>query len=214
MSSAHDLGPLDKLEICPECQSVCGPCAPVSLQGQVVVQDCDCERQARPARSEEQRQAERWGNRDFNIAVELCHCCGLVPLLSGSRWSVWLCNECAGRAQALNQRIGRPVVPIGRHSVMHGISLPVTAREDDEEAVEEFCAASNGLFASMRRLEEWAQERIAYNIYRLGFDLGAPVRLTEYLARIAETSDPDLTAEATFRSLLRRLRVSDRAEAS
>jgi hypothetical protein len=97
---------------------------------------------------------------------------------------------------------------------MHGIGMAGPVMPDEDEAIEEFCAAANGLFAAMKRLEEWAGERIAYNIYRLGFDLGAPVRLTEYLACIAESNDPDLTAEATFRSLLRRLHVIDREEAS
>jgi hypothetical protein len=140
------------------------------------------------------------------MAVELCRCCGLVPLRSGSRWSVWLCEECKRRVLALNRRFGRAVVPIGRHSLMNGISLQTTAARE-EEAIEDFVSSANGLFQTIGRLEEWARERIAYNIYRLGLDVDAPVRLTEYLARIAESRDPDLTAEATFRILLRRLRV-------
>ena len=50
-------------------------------------QFCDCTpvevRQAQP----------RWGG-DFNTYAELCRCCGLVLIRSGSRWSVWFCASC------------------------------------------------------------------------------------------------------------------------
>lgn len=204
MSNTGELGPLDGFAICPDCRTLRGPCAPVSLPGRIVMQGCDCERRAREPRSEEQRRAERWGNFDFNVAVELCRCCGRVPLRSGSRWSVWLCEECKPRVLALNGRFGRTIVPIGRHSMMHGIGIPGPVTENDAEAIEEFVGSANGLFRAIDRLEEWARERVAYNIYRLGLDVDAPVHLTEYLDCIAESQDPDLTAESTFRSLLRR----------
>jgi len=207
MPDADGLGPLEGLEICPDCRKLRGPCSPVSVQGQTVMQECDCERRARGPLPEEQRRAELWGNLDFNTAVELCRCCGLVPLRSGSRWSVWLCEDCKQRVRALNRRFGRAIVPIGRHSVMNGISLQASAAKEDEEAIEEFVDSANGLFQRIGALEEWARERVAYNIHRLGRDDCGPVLLTEYLEEIAASRDPDISSEATFRSLLRRLRV-------
>ena len=213
MSSGHDLGPLDGLEICPECRTLCGPCVP-SLGNctRTLVQECRCERRSRP-RGECHPD---WSGFDVPMAVELCRCCGRVPLRSGSRWSVWLCEDCKTRVLALNHRFRRTIVPIGRHSMMHGIGLsgPATGTAEDDAAVTEFCASANGLFRAIDRLEEWAGERVAYNIYRLGLDVDAPVRLTEYLDCIEESRDPDLTAESTFRSLLRRLQVIDRVEVS
>ena len=196
-SEYERMGPLEGLEICPSCWGLRGPCSPPALDGEQVVQQCACEKRAGS------ELPERWPRFDFNMAVELCRCCGLVPLPSGSRWSVWLCDECQPRALALNRRLGRAAVPIGRHSMMSGIF--VTANTADDDAIRGFVEASNGMFRSIDRLDEWSHERVAFNIDRLDLAGAAPVRLTMYLARIADASDPDLIPEAAFRALRRHL---------
>ena len=49
MSSGHDLGPLDGLEICPDCRTLRGPCVP-SLGNctRKLEQECSCDRRGRP----------------------------------------------------------------------------------------------------------------------------------------------------------------------
>ena len=148
------------------------------------------------------------------MAVELCRCCGLVPLRSGSRWSVWLCDGCKPRALELNGRAGRAIVPIGRHSLMHGIGISGPVKEEESEEVAAVCAAANGLFEAIDRLHEWARLRIAFNVERLGFATDVPVGLIEYLARIPASDDPDLCPAASFEALKRRMAVIGRLSRS
>ena len=207
MPSPDGLGPLGGLEICPTCRKLRGR---TRLPGKPRdrVQECACERRRRP-RGEVHPD---WRGFDVPMAVELCRCCGRVPLRSGSRWSVWLCEDCKPRALALNHRSGGTVVPIGRHSMMHGIGLSGSVKDDDADAIEGFCFAANGLFRAIRHLDEWARLRVAFNVERLGFEEDVPVRLVEYLARVGNSNDPDVSADAAFQALLQRMRVVRRRE--
>jgi hypothetical protein len=56
-------------------------------------QRCACSRTDEPT----------WPRYDFNEHIHLCECCRLVPLRSGSRWSVWFCEECKARVRNLKQ---------------------------------------------------------------------------------------------------------------
>jgi hypothetical protein len=198
----EDLGRIDGLEICPRCRALHGPWSRNAEPARF--QECTCEIRKRPAREKN----PEWKGWDVAQAVELCRCCGVVPLRSGSRWSVWLCEECKPRALELNGRAGRPIVPIGRHSMMHGIGISGSVKEDESEEIEAFCAAANGLFEAINLLHEWARLRIAFNVERLGFDPGVAVPLPEYLARIDGKEDPELGSEAAFEALKRRLTTS------
>jgi hypothetical protein len=202
-----ELGRLDGLEICPRCRALRGPWSRDA--GEPRVQECTCEVRRRP-RGERNPAWEGW---DVPMAVELCRCCGLVPLRSGSRWSVWLCDGCKPRALELNGRAGRAIVPIGRHSLMHGIGISGPVKEEESEEVAAFCAAANGLFEAIDRLHEWARLRIAFNVERLGFDPGDAVPLPLYLARIAASNDPDLGPDAAFEALTRRMVTIARTKA-
>jgi hypothetical protein len=42
---------------------------------------------------------------------------------SGSKWSLFFCEDCKMRVVAHNQGAGRCVIPIGRHSIMNGVFL-------------------------------------------------------------------------------------------
>ena len=209
MRSPNGLGPLGGLEICPRCRTLRGLCVPsLGNSRQPRLQECRCERRARPRGEID----PAWNGFDVPAAVELCYCCGLVPLRSGSRWSVWLCDGCKPRAIDLNGRAGRPIVPLGRHSMMHGIGMSGPVKEDESEEIAAFCAAAGGLFQAIERLEEWSRLRVGFNLERMGFDLDAPVALTRYLERAAGSADPDLSSEASFEALLQRLRVIAREE--
>ena len=209
MRSPDGLGPLKGLEICPSCRTLRGRCVPsLGKSRRPREQECRCERRARP----QGEKHPEWNGFDVPMAVELCYCCGLVPLRSGSRWSVWLCAGCKPRAIELNGRVGRPIVPLGRHSMMHGIGMSGPVKEDESEEIAAFCAAANGLFGMIERLEEWSRLRVGFNLERLGFDRDEPVALTRYLERTARCADPDVSSEASFEALLQRLRVVAREE--
>jgi hypothetical protein len=210
MSAAGETGDLrgiDSLEICPRCRALRGPVVP-PWQPYARVQECTCEQRQRPAGEK----SPGWNGWDVAKAFELCRCCGLVPLRSGSRWSVWLCDACKPRALELNARAGRPIVPIGRHSMMHGIGMSGPVKPDESEEIAAFCAAANGLFEAISRLHEWARLRIGFNIERLGFGADVPVRLVEYLVGIDASDDPELCSEAAFEALTRRMAVIGRLQ--
>ena len=206
MSAPTDLGRIDGLEICPRCRALRGPWS--RNEEPARFQECTCQIRKRPAREKN----PEWKGRDVAKAVELCRCCGLVPLRSGSRWSVWLCRDCVKRAGELNARAGRPIVPIGRHSLMHGIGMSGPVKPDESEEIAAFCAAANGLFRAIDRLHEWARLRIGFNVERLGFDPAGAVPLPRYLAGIAASNDPELGPEAAFEALTRRLALLGRLQ--
>ena len=116
------------------------------------------------------------------------------------------------QAGELNACAGRPIVPIGRHSLMHGIGMSGPVKPDESEEIAAFCAAANGLFEAIGRLHEWARLRIGFNIERLGFETDVPVRLIEYRVGIDASDDPELGSEAAFEALTRRMAVIGRLQ--
>jgi hypothetical protein len=135
-----------------------------------------------------------WPGWDFNTYVELCRCCCLEPIKSGSRWSVFFCSECKDRVVALNDEIGESI-PIGRHSLMHGI---VGTVDDELDAAEELVRAFQILDQAIERLDEHAKEQTQTNIRTLGFAPGEDVLLDSYLERGAVS---DLTKADAFGNL-------------
>lgn len=143
-----------------------------------------------------------WRGYDFNEWVHLCECCLLELLPSGSRWSVWFCDECKSRAVGVNDELRFWLIPIGRHTVMakvYGrspgfltVSGSVAARVGDPEAdreVERFRTEMLSLFTRMAWLHEWASERLAANLIELGFREGRDVPILEYLRVAGGTSE-------------------------
>ncbi|HVA10428.1 MAG TPA: hypothetical protein VNG12_27250, partial [Acidimicrobiales bacterium] len=115
----HAMSPNPALEGLSDDAAVCGSCHQVrgtALAG--FHQRCACEPVPDP-------DEPRFGQ-DFLMAAELCRCCGLVLLPSGSRWSVWFCPPCTRLARSFNEQLGRCVIPIGRHSLMNGVGLKGT----------------------------------------------------------------------------------------
>jgi hypothetical protein len=105
--------------------------------------------------------ADEWRG-DLSERAHLCKCCRLELLPSGSRWSVWFCSECLGRVGELNARLGRYVVPIGRHSLMGGVGGPgkavVNATDADLAAIADPLQHSlMGMVSGMDRLQAFAR---------------------------------------------------------
>jgi hypothetical protein len=123
---------------------------------------------------------ERWLRFDFNCYLELCRCCGVEPIRSGSRWSSFFCEECKARVLSLNRAAGGWVIPIGRHSAMHGILVRGDERFDPQVA-ERFAGAMRGLFAGIDHLDKWSRSVVRRNLAELGFAPGEEVGLSDYL---------------------------------
>lgn len=153
------------------------------LPGYPTPQRCGCRRTSDPT----------WPRFDFNQHLELCRCCHLVALPSGSRWSVWFCEDCKARVLAFNARIGRTVIPIGRHSLMAGVGLSGArvATADDaelERLVDELVDGFHGLAGASETLEDLARRHVASLARGLRIGGDGSVDLTTWLARLHEAA--------------------------
>lgn len=99
--------------VCNTCGELFGPCREVGVSGErrrQLEQLCACENG--------RKDQPKWERFDFNEAITLCRCCRGVVLRSGLRWSVWFCEPCKRKVQAVNDICESYVIPIGRHSIM------------------------------------------------------------------------------------------------
>ena len=136
---------------------------------------------------------EAWEGWDVSEWARLCDCCLGEVLKSGSRWSVWFCEECKRRVMGLNAAVGKPLIPIGRHTLMHGI----TAHPDGPEIeIEEFAESMSGLFDRMGTLGEWKEHRLGVIFDSL--ELADGVALSEYLRLIEEAGEPEFDKQTSF----------------
>lgn len=175
--------------ICPVCFAVHGL---LEIQGRgraSYEQRCRCQVDVEPQ--------ERWPSFDFNTYLELCRCCAIEPLKSGSRWSPFFCRECRDRVVTFNRRHRRWVIPIGRHSMMHGDLL-----SGDEAAIEEhaehFALRVRGLSTAIDHLDTWTSERVKQNLETLGCAAGQEIDLAWYLTAARQRP---LEKQAAFHSL-------------
>ena len=111
--------------------------------------------------------APRWPGFDFNRGVDLCYCCAIEPLTSGSRWSTWFCPTCRPLVDQLNADHGRCVVPIGRHSAHHG-SVLRTEDAADPVAVQLFNDAAKAAAVATMALADWRAIAVTMNLDALG----------------------------------------------
>jgi hypothetical protein len=155
------------MRVCQACGRLAGG-GPASAGGVSRAQRCDCL----------PHDEQAWPGYDFNLAVELCRCCGQVALRSGSRWSVWFCAGCNDLVQAFNKARNRYAIPIGRHSFHGGISLTGEASELD---VTLFLARWGNLSVASGALDRWAGI-VARRIIGERWPGGGDVPLVEYLA--------------------------------
>jgi hypothetical protein len=155
---------VDRLRVCAACSGLHGSLPAAENEegdGSAPVQLCRCGKPGEQGTVRSDR--PRWRGFDFNEATTLCHCCGMVPLPSGSKWSSWFCLACIAQVRNLNDEYGMAVVPVGRHSLMNGVSLK--AKPEVTEA--EFDAFASGLgdfIKSTERLDIWARRVVARNV--------------------------------------------------
>jgi len=82
---------------------------------------------------------------DFNKAYEMCYCCGLEVLPSGSRWSLFFCQNCNTWVRNFNELVGACIVPIGRHSLMNQAGLG-GQEANNKAAIKQFTKQLKGTF--------------------------------------------------------------------
>jgi hypothetical protein len=164
---------------------------PVPSRADGARQFCDC------TPLEVRRAQPRWGG-DFNTYAELCRCCGLLLLRSGSRFSIWFCGQCLEAIKALNSSAGRCLVPIGRHSFMNGVgaSAAQLRTEGGARALAEGFAYLVGI---ERSLEGWTRTIVQRNLTELGFDNERDARLADYLDAVSSSA---LSPRAAFEALI------------
>ena len=169
--------------------SVCGPCGDAvgrapdrrDLSAEIIqLGSCPAHREG---------PTEPWTGYDYNRFVELCRCCGAVPLRSGSRWSVWFCPTCRAEVDLLNSRLGRYIVPIGRHS-LHGGRLLSAHQIADPIVVQDFLNSWAGVGDAMTRLGEWARIAVRSNVERITGQEDAVLPITEYCRQARDLIDP------------------------
>lgn len=175
---------------------ICGDCREV--RGRFPERGADAEQLCSCAPMETRRNRRPSGGADHCTYVELCRCCGLVLLRSGSRWSVWFCEECLPLIAGLNRAVGRMTAPVGRHSVMNGVRL-VGSSTASRAAVEQFTEASVGLFERIGALQQYARAVVEQNVELLALPMDTDVYVGEYLAAIRRSQ---LRCDDAFFALL------------
>ena len=183
---------------------VCGICG--DIKGPVPELPDGCDQCCECVPLEDRRARPRWGRYDFNCAFELCRCCGLEALKSGSRWSVWFCHPCKERVRSLNQLTGRCVIPIGRHSLMNGVSASTEAGQAAFDASAETLAT---FVAQTIDIGDWGRRVVLDNLAALGIQPDRDVLLSQYLD---EARRSDLHPEAAFRKLLQLVAAPSESE--
>ena len=121
---------------------------------------------------------KRWPGFDINEIVTLCYCCGREVLKSGSKWSVWFCQECKESVMTLNAFAQRTIIPIGRHSMMSGYYLKGQDIYETEK-IDNFVANVNQLHGNIDHLDEWRKYIIGKNFKLL--EISKDISLVDYL---------------------------------
>jgi hypothetical protein len=102
---------LNSLRLCPQCLELFGKLRLDDTSTKK--QECSCGKRAK----------KKWNGYDFNRKYEICYCCGLEVIPSGSKWSSFYCRDCKDTISRLNNAVGQCVLPLSRHSMMNGFSL-------------------------------------------------------------------------------------------
>jgi hypothetical protein len=173
-----------QLQICLECGQLRGP-------SRFWDEICSCDRAAW-----DESEVPRAG--DLGADARLCAGC-LTSVVSGStRWTLHFCRRyCLKTVLDLNRRAQRLVVPIGVHSLVNGISLPLDDRLTALR-VTAFYDQLSTLFDNQQRLHELRESRTIERARRLGFT-GSAVGVSDYLAA---SSDNGLSPAAELQAFI------------
>lgn len=192
----------EKMMICAECHEIYGfwnyrsksiindnsTCNPENMYYQKCSSKCK-DQMLKPGipPGEKNKENEKWPRFDFNEIVTLCYCCGQELLSSGSRWSVWFCEDCKKNVIRFNSIYQKRIIPIGRHSIMNGYILNVQKFEDGmDKAIEEFTGNVKDLSRGIEHLEKWRKIIMQKNFKALSYS--EDILLNEYMLNVYRLS--------------------------
>lgn len=177
--------------ICSKCMALHEPREPFETG-----QQCECGGK---------REQPRWPRRDFNERAHLCECCCSFVLGSGSKFSTWFCTDCRELVDAYNERWGRTVIPVGRHTFMLKGGLGAGSLQPSKgtrATAQRLWSMLDGLGGAIDLFIEHRRERMA-ELFRLcGFPKGV-VQLDRYLGKVRRWERASFRA-ASFDLLSRR----------
>ena len=141
-----------------------------------------------------------WGTRDIAALVDLCHLCARNTMKSGSRWSWYACENCLEVNRAVGAVFGSQkagALPLGRHSMMNGVTLG--GGNTDDTAVAGFVDLLRGLTKVWKRIFEWAPQEAGRLAASAGWDSGGgAVPLVEWLERFPASRGASVDAFCRF----------------
>jgi hypothetical protein len=172
-----------EMKICGHCGEIFGRVG-VSGEPGGFWQTCECGRT--PAGIQVRSDLRAYLNLDFSQVVTLCCGCGRELVQSGSAWAPLFCECCLMLVRQSNppDPFSPWRIPIGRHSVMNGISLSGTDAQDDQK-VGRFVQAVNSLQERIEHLERWKKLVITRNREEAGFWGDGDVELAVYLEAVS-----------------------------
>jgi len=203
------------MAVCGDCFEIYGPWRykqhTAGRPNLALWQLCDREcptRSKKPGLTQKAGPEEKWPGFDFNTIVKLCYCCGQELLLSGSRWSVWFCEECKKKVVNFNTRFQQTVIPIGRHSLMAGYRLGGCDVLRPQK-IEVFVSSVKGLFARIEMLDDWRKNVVAENFRALGYS--GDVLLMDYLEDVKAKLNRGKAFDSLVKFLHQRVRETGKA---
>lgn len=136
---------------------------------------------------------------ELGVYVELCRCCAFEPIRARSRWASFYCDTCRAGVLAANEAFGGFVIPIGRHSMMHGEWLSLHEAGSTEHA-ETFVRRTLGLRGRIEQLTEWRVQQLAEHLE----ELDITERDLPIAAFLEAARDHQLDKATVLRGLVRR----------
>ena len=166
----HDME-VSHVRICTECGGLKGH---MPINGKNYHLHCRCER----VRSRSVQELPP--GYDLAPFIDLCFCCGLTPIRSGSRWSAFFCPDCMEMVRHVNGTFGSAIIPVGRHSLMNSVVLE--PREAfDEEKVREFADRAKSLLHRVDLLFYWRSLTVLRVISELDMPGGKSIPYEKYI---------------------------------
>jgi len=134
---------------------------------------------------------------DFNTLYEICYCCGLEVIRSGSKWCLFYCQDCKNRIRKLNEMMGRCIIPYGRHSMMNGVSL---GGENAKRigAIGEFVKAVNDMNNNIGTIEDHRKNIVKKQVKLLRLNESAPAIDLILKSDTSELHEMNAQCELTF----------------
>ncbi len=137
---------------------------------------------------------------DLYSDVRLCCACLIDPVVGRSRWTPFYCDDGRPAFIAASQLVGRPIAPLGPHSMMNGLFWqPKGTPEEIEAQADAFYGQLHALCVGHERLHEVAWARTLERLDQLGFGDRDAVVIDEYWAACEGAG---ITLESSFPQFL------------